>query len=114
MGTKETNGLIVISGGVFAFTIPGAGFSKIFLTTMVLRHEDLTTDIFDILKNISVFLELDLNDDHTQFGIDEVSKEKCKKMSLDYLTVIRKDSRDPEDWFSKENLKFFVAPARIT
>lgn len=30
-------------------------------------------------------------------------------MSLDHLTVVRKDSGDPDDWFSKEDKEYFVA-----
>jgi len=69
---------------------------------MFIRYEDLTTDTFDILKNITVFLELDLN--------DEASKDKMrKKMSPNHLTVVRKDSRDPDDWFSEDDKQFFIA-----
>ena len=76
---------------------------------MFVRYEDLTTDTFDILKNITVFLELDLNDDQIQFGIDEASKDKMrKKMSPNHLTVVRKDSRDPDAWFSNEDKQFFI------
>jgi len=79
-------------------------------TTMFIRYEDLTTNTFAILKNISIFLGLDLNDDQIQFGIDEASKEKMrKKTSPDHLTVVRKDSGDPDDWFSKEDKEYFVA-----
>ena len=82
-------------------------------TTMFIIYEDLTKDTFNILKNIAVFLELDLNDDQIQFGIDEASKEKMGgKMSPDHLTVVRKDSRNPDDWFSKEDKDFFVAACK--
>ena len=70
-------------------------------TTTFIRYEDLTTDTFDILKNITVFLELDLN--------DEASKDKMrKKMIPNHLTVVRKDSRDPDAWFSNEDKQFFI------
>ena len=78
-------------------------------TTMFVRYEDLTTNTNDALKNISAFLELDLSDDQIQSGIDEASKDKMrKKMSPDHLTVVRKDNRDPADWFSEDDKQFFV------
>jgi hypothetical protein len=42
-------------------------------TTIFIRYEDLTENTFHTLKNISIFLKLDLSDDHLQHGINEAS-----------------------------------------
>ena len=76
---------------------------------MFIRYEDLTTDTFNTLKNISAFLELDLSDDLIQFGIDEASKDKMqKKNDPTALTVVRDDKRNPVDWFSETDKLFFT------
>jgi len=78
-------------------------------STMFIRYEDLTTDTFNTLKNISAFLELDLSDDLIQFGIDEASKDKMqKKNDPTALTVVSDDKRNPVDWFSETDKQFFI------
>ena len=82
-------------------------------TTRFIRYEDLTTNTFSTLKDVSDFIDLDLNDDQLQFGIDEASKEKMKrKTSPDSLTIVRNDKRDPTNWFSKSDKDFFVRTCR--
>lgn len=78
-------------------------------TTMFIRYEDLTANTFSTLKNISAFLELELNDDYLQYGINEASKNKMqKKNDPTALTVVRDDKRNPLDWFSEEDKQFFI------
>ena len=78
-------------------------------TTMFVRYEDLTTNTYDALKNISIFLGLELSDEQLEYGISEASKSKMQsKSSPDALTVVRENSQNPADWFSEKDKQFFV------
>jgi len=77
--------------------------------TMSVRYEDLIINTYDLLKNISDFLQLELSEEQLQYGIHSASKSKMQvKQDQAILTIVRDEKRNPIDWFSENDKQFFI------
>lgn len=76
---------------------------------ITIKYEDLVSNTHNVLKNISIFLGLELNDEQLEYGINEASKSNMQeKQDPSALAVVRDDHRNPIDWFSEKDKQFFV------
>ena len=76
---------------------------------MSVRYEDLIINTYDLLKNISDFLQLELSEEQLQYGIHGAPKSKMQvKQDPATLTIVRDGKRNPIDWFSENDKQFFI------
>jgi len=78
-------------------------------TTMFVRYEDLMINTYDVLKDISDFLQLELSEEQLQHSIYSASKNKMRiKHDPTALVVVRDEKRNSIAWFSEKDKKFFI------
>ncbi len=66
--------------------------------TMLIAMHQSETHLLDILKNISVFLELEFSKEQFQHGIHSASKSKTQiKYDPTSLATVRDEKRNPVD-----------------
>ncbi len=77
--------------------------------TLIVKYEDLVKDALKQLKEINVFLGLNISDKSLVFGIQESSKEKMRKKNDPNRTggAVRMQGQDPDKMFSDEDNMFF-------
>ena len=80
--------------------------------THIVRYEDLKTDTFRELAQTFDHLGITIDDASIEFAISESSKEKMSAKTGETFKegqghFVRKDNRDPLEWYSNEDMVFF-------
>ncbi len=79
----------------------------------LIRYESMKEDTYTEFSKLVDFMGLEISRESIEFAINFSGKETmAKRQNPDDLQVVRKDNRPPEEWFSEEDMQFFMETCR--